>query len=213
MWTTTGPATKAMRSPACLAARIIAAIRDTPTSTRRSDEISLVMNAKPWRSRSWNSGTILMPWMPQTIASPLRISRSLRQIARAALDHDRGVHALLLDLHPLAAEAHRRLMVGGGVEVLRRAAVAIGGDDVRVLGARDAAAERDQLLEHLGQRRRRLRGHAHRHERRLVVGAADAELEHVERRVVADDGVEHRVHELRVDEVAFGLDHLGARRR
>ena len=45
--TTTGPATTAMRPPAALTSRIIAAMRDTPTSTRRSDEISLVMNAKP----------------------------------------------------------------------------------------------------------------------------------------------------------------------
>jgi hypothetical protein len=30
---------------------------------------------------------------------------------------------------------------------------------------------------------------------------------------VADDGVEHRVHELRVDEVAFGFDDLGDRGR
>ncbi len=43
---------------------------------------------------------------------------------------------------------------------------------------------------------------------RFVVGAADAELEHVERRVVPDDGVHHRVQQLRVDEVAFGFDHL-----
>ena len=26
---------------------------------------------------------------------------------------------------------------------------------------------------------------------------------------LADDGIEHGVHELRVDQVAFGLDHLG----
>jgi hypothetical protein len=58
-------------------------MRVTPTSTRRSDEISLVMKAKPSRSRAWNSGTILMPWMPQTTASPARISRSFRQTARA----------------------------------------------------------------------------------------------------------------------------------
>jgi hypothetical protein len=80
---------------------------------------------------------------------------------------------------------------------------------MRILRAGDAATERDERFEHVGQRRRRLRGHPHRDERRLVVGAADAEVEHVERRVVADDGVEHRVHELRVDQVAFGLDHLG----
>src|SRR4026207_1432112 len=105
-------------------------MRVTPTSTRRSDEISFVMNAKPWRSRSWNSGTILMPWMPQTKGSPSRVSRGLlaapaagadRQTVlapragaalgdltelpaggAATLDRDRGVHALVfrLDPHP-----------------------------------------------------------------------------------------------------------------
>jgi hypothetical protein len=120
------PGGEAIRSPPPSQARI-AAMRETPTSTRRSDEISLVMNAKPWRSRSWNSGTILMPWMPQTIASPLRISRSLRQIARGPSITIRRPCAAA-DLDPLAAEPHRGLMVGGRVEVLRRAAVAIGGD-------------------------------------------------------------------------------------
>jgi len=42
VWTTTGPATTAIRSPARLVSRIISAMRLTPTSTRRSDEISFV---------------------------------------------------------------------------------------------------------------------------------------------------------------------------
>ena len=33
-------------------------------------------------------------------------------------------------------------------------------------------------------------------------------LQDVERRVALDDGVEHDVQDLRVDQVAFGLDHL-----
>ena len=40
-----------------LTSRIIAAMRATLPSTRRSDETSLLMNAKPRRSRSRNSGS------------------------------------------------------------------------------------------------------------------------------------------------------------
>ncbi len=60
----------------------MSAMRATPVSTRRSDEISFVMNAKPWRSRSRNSGTTRMPSTPQTTASPAFTLRSLRQSAR-----------------------------------------------------------------------------------------------------------------------------------
>jgi hypothetical protein len=80
---------------------------------------------------------------------------------------------------------------------------------VRVLRPRQPAAERDELLERLVERAVARGGDAHRHERRLLVGPADAELEHLERRVVAHDGVEHHVEELRVDQVAFGLDDFG----
>ena len=127
--------------------------------------------------------------------------------ARAVpLDHDRRVHALAIDRHPPAGDAHGCPMIGCRVEVLRRAAGAVGPHDVSVLGVGDAAPERHQLLEDAGQRCGRFRCDAHRHERRLVVGAADPELEDVERRVVAHNGVEHRVHELRVDQVTLGLD-------
>ena len=81
MWTATGPITKTIRPWSRLISRIIAAILAMLTSTRRSDEISLVMNAKPWRSRSRNSGTMRMPSLPHTIGSPVRTSRSLRQEA------------------------------------------------------------------------------------------------------------------------------------
>ena len=54
----------------------------TLPSTRRSDEISLAMKAKCCRSRSWNSGTMRMPSVPQTTWSPFRTSRNLRQLAR-----------------------------------------------------------------------------------------------------------------------------------
>ena len=48
VWTTTGPATNGDAAAARFqTSRIMAAMRATPVSTRRSDEISFVMNAKP----------------------------------------------------------------------------------------------------------------------------------------------------------------------
>ena len=184
-----------MRPPACLASFIIAAIRVTPTSTRRSDEISFDMNANPSRSRAWNSGTILMPWMPQTTASPARISRSLRQPPgpprrRWPRPSAGGRQA------PTAARADERLMIRRGVEVFRRTAVAIGRHVCASSASRDAAPKSHELLEQLLQRRRASSSDPHRNERRLVVGAADPKLEHLERTIVPDDGVEHGVQQL-----------------
>ena len=71
-----------MRPPAFLTSRIIAAMRATLPSTRRSEETSLLMNAKPSRSRSRNSGVTRMPSWPQTTGSPAFTSRSLRQTGR-----------------------------------------------------------------------------------------------------------------------------------
>ena len=82
--------------------------------------------------------------------------------------------------HPVPLAADERLMVRGGVEVVRSAAVAIGGTSCDVLDARDAAAEADQFRQQLRQDLLGRRRHAHRDERRLVVGAADAEFEHLE---------------------------------
>ena len=50
--------------------------------------------------------------------------------------------------------------------------------------------------------------HAQAQMRRLAVGAADAELLHFETAVVFDHRVEDLLHDVRVDQVAFGLDHF-----
>ena len=78
----------------------------------------------------------------------------------------------------------------------------------------EPAAERDQFLEHLPEDLFGRRRDAHRDRRRLVVAAADVELQDVERRAMLDDRVEDDVEDLRVDQVAFGLDDLaeGVRR-
>ena len=76
------PARRRRRSArrAAFISRIMAAMRETPTSTRRSDEISFDMNAKPWRSRSWNSGITRTPATPHTTRVP---DRDIAQLAAA----------------------------------------------------------------------------------------------------------------------------------
>jgi hypothetical protein len=95
---------------------------------------------------------------------------------------------------PVAAD--EGLMVRRGVEIVRSAAVAVGGNRAHVLGARDAAAEADQFRQQLRQDLVGRRGHAHRDERRLVVGTTDAEFEHFEGAVVPHHGIEHSVEQL-----------------
>ena len=157
MWTTTGPATNAMRPPACL-----------DVAHHRRDARDADLDAPLRRDLVGHEreavAIALLELRDDLDAVDAADDRRRRCGSRAACGRspappsidDRRVHALALDLDPLAAETDRGLVVGRRVEILGRAAVAIGGDDVRVLGARDAAAERDQLLEHLGQRRRRL---------------------------------------------------------
>ena len=197
-----------MRPPAAFTSRIIVAMRETPTSTRRSDEISFVMNAKPCRSRSRNSGLTRTPPTPQTT----RVARlDVAQLAAdrpAVFDDDDRIHALTLDLDPLPADAAQRAMVRRRVEVVRHAAVAVGRPEQRVVLIGQPAAERDQFLEHLPEHLLGRRRNAHRDERGLVVAAADVELQDVERRVALHDRVEDDVQDLRVDQVAFGLDHF-----
>ncbi len=136
-------------------------------------------------------------------------ARDLAQFAAdgaVLLEHNRRVHALVFHRQPLAAMHDKGLMVGGGVEVFRRTAVAIGRQRLRIFDPRDTTAETDQFLERLRQRRRRFRRDSHRDERWLVVGAADPEFEHFERRIVANHGVEHHVQQLRINQVTFSFD-------
>ena len=166
-------------------------MRETLTSTRRSDEISLRMNAKPLRSRSRNSGVTRMPVEAADDASPARTSRSLRQHrAAVGVDDDHRVHALLLDVDPAAVHAAPRALVGRRVEVVGHAAVAIGDAQERVPLLDGVAAERDQLFEQAAQagvgRRRDLELQL----REIVVGAADLEMQDLELAAVLDHRVE-----------------------
>ena len=151
--------------------------RATPASTRRSDETSLVMNAKPWRSRSWNSGTTRMPSTPQTTASPLRTSRSLRHDGAAAVDR-RSTASMRwsLDEQPLAARGARAS--GGWSSNRSRRARSRPGR--RAASSRPACSRRGSRAARASRRPSgsavvAVGRDAHREHRRLVVGAADRE--------------------------------------
>ena len=153
VWATTGPATNAIFPPVDFVSRNISAMRPTLASTRRSDETSLFMNANPSRSRALNSGTTRMPSRPHTTRSPARMSRSLRHECLRRIGHDRGIHSLLLDRYPPSHDAHFRPLVGRRIEVLRCAAVSIGGPDERIPLVLTPAAQRDELFEEIVESR------------------------------------------------------------
>ena len=191
-----------MRPPDFFTSRIIAAMRATLPSTRRSDETSLLMNAKPRRSRSRNSGVTRMPSCPQTIGSPALTSRSFRHAGASAGDDDDRVHALLLDLHPRPSEAHVRAVVGRRVEVVGHAAILLR----RLRRARCARCTGWQpnvvsCCSRSSSTRRVGRRDAHLDARGVVVGAADVELQDLVGGLELDDLVEDRGQEARVDQV------------
>ena len=208
--TTTGPATTAMRPPAALTSRIIAAMRATPTSTRRSDEISFVMNAKPWRSRSWNSGITRTPAdAADDRDRRSRTSRSLRQTrALPSMTMTASIRCCSTSIQwpPMP---HQRPVVRRRIEVVRHAAVAVG----RLAAARPAGrpagsrARRAPRAPARGPARSAPRSASRSNDGSSLLRPM-SNLQHVERRVALDDGVEDDVQDLRVDQVAFGLDDL-----
>ncbi len=112
---------------------------------------------------------------------------------------------------PAAADAHVGPHVGGRVEVVGDRAVPVRDSQERVLFLDGVAAERNQLLDEAAQagvgRRRDLELQL----REVVVGAADLEVQHLELPAALDDRIEDGVEELRVDEVALGLDDDGVK--
>ena len=168
------------------------------------------MKANDRRSRSFDSGVTRMPRSPTTIRSPARRSRRRRQKARPSRHHDHGVHALVFDFDPLLADAHVGAVVGGGVEIFRRAPVAFHRragaaspeSDRRAAQAPAARASRRSSDEPVG------RLHLQPQVGRLAIGAADAELFHFEAAVILHDLVEDVLHDVGVDQVAFRFDHF-----
>ena len=121
---------------------------------------------------------------------------------------DQRVHALVLHLDPLLAIADVGAVVGGGVEILRRAAVALDHAQLGVARIDRRAAQVHQLVEHLLHRRLGRRLDFQAQMRRLAVGAADAELLDFEAAAELDDRVEDLLHDVGVDQVALRFDHF-----
>ena len=148
-----------------------------------------------------------MPSLPQTMGSPRAHVAQLAARRPAVLDDDHRVHPLPPDLDPAAVVPDDGAVIGGGVEVLGRAAVLVGGgapsrrsppaDGSRARAAPRAATTAPRLVG-----RRDLQSQP----RVVLVGAADVEAEDLEGAVVADDGVEDRGQDPRVDEVTLGLE-------
>src|SRR5262245_63586669 len=88
---------------------------------------------------------------PQIAEFPANRTYIDRTVRHCGFDDDGGVHSLPVDGNPFALDTHERLMVRRRVEVVRGAAIPICWDKVDVVGARDAAAERDELVEQLRQ--------------------------------------------------------------
>ena len=131
---------------------------------------------------------------------------------RALLPHDQRVHPLAAHQVPRAVATHQGAVVGGRVEILRRAAVALYAPQLRVRAVGGRATEfqqpRQQPLHLLGRRR----FHPQPQPRRLGVGPADEEVLHVEVAVKLDHRVEDLLHDVRVDQVTFGFDDFLKRR-
>ena len=106
--------------------------------------------------------------------------------------HDDGVHALLFNFHPRAADTHVRPMVRRGVEIIRHAAIFLGWFDQRIALADGMTAERGELLQQLGQRLGIGRRDSHLDPRGVIVGPADVEVENLVGGLLLDDLVEDR---------------------
>ena len=78
--------------------------------------------------------------------------------------------------------------------------------ELGVAGIDRGAAEPEQLAEHLLHIGLFRRFHAQAQIGLLGVGAADAEFFHFKFAVVFDHRVEDLLHQVRIDQVAFGLD-------
>ena len=167
------------------------------------------MKAKARRSRSFDSGATRMPRMPVTTMSPaLQIAQAAAEASGPSLrlDDDHRVHALVLHFDPFAVDPHERVVIAGGVEIFGRAAVALDEPECGVARLDRRAADGEQLREHVVHLLAGRRFDAQPQIGRIAVGAADAELFHFETAVRFDHLVEDLLHDVGIDQVAFGLD-------
>ncbi len=189
--------------------RIIAAMRPTLASTRLSEEISFVMNPKSALRPVSELGPDADAFEAahDAIAGADLAEFPAHRAARH--QHDDGIHALTFDFEPGTTDPDVGALVGRGVEVVRHAAVLLGHAHGGILHVDRVAAEWQELLEEILQRRSARRLHLQREPRVLVVRATELEVLNLERAAALDDLVEDRLELLRVDEVAFSGDDGG----
>ena len=139
-------------------------------------------------------------------------SANLAQLATdrtAVVEHDHGVHALMLNFRPTPFDANLGAHVRCRIEIVGHTAIAIGNPDEGVVLLDGGAAKRHEVFDQTLQRRfarcRDLEGEAGE----VVVGAPDLKVHHFERAATLDDDVEDRVENLRIDEVAARADDGG----
>ncbi len=111
-----------------------------------------------------------------------------------------------------AVDAHIGTHVGGRVEIVGDHAITIRGFQERVPLLDGVAAEWNQLFDEAPQAGLAGGGYLQLQLRKVVVGAADLEVQDLELSAALDDGIEDGVEELRIDEVALGLDDDGVLR-
>ena len=97
-------------------------------------------------------------------------------------------------------------MIGGGVEIFRRATIALHHHEHGVARIDRRAAQAEELAEELLHVGGALGFNLQAQVRVVGVGAADLELLHFKAAVVFDHRVEDPLHQVRIDQVAFGLN-------
>ena len=99
-------------------------------------------------------------------------------------------------------------MIRRRVKILGGAAVALDLTERRIAGLDRRATQLQQRHEQPVERRPIRRFHFQAKVGRLAVGPPDTELIHLEAAVELDDLIEDALHQVRIDQVAFGLDNF-----
>ncbi len=127
---------------------------------------------------------------------------------KLVLHYDQGVHALILDFHPLPAQAHIGFVIGGGVKIFRGAAIALHGEQLRFARIHHRTAQPEQLREDLFHRLGIVGVDLQTQVGLIAIGASHAKLLGLEAAAEFDYSVEDLRHGVGVDQVALGLHAL-----
>ena len=134
VWTTAGPSTARIFSPAALVRRMAAAISRTVTPLGFSLDTGLAMNSNRLCRAAVSRGEdaqALPADDDRDRPCARRVIGRQRAVVSSDVDQDAAIHLLILDLDPVAAEADLRAVVGGAVEALGKGPVHVGRLDRR----------------------------------------------------------------------------------